>query len=98
HHPAERADLATRAVGGGIATIIHAIGDAAVRTSLDILGPTVGRTPLVPRLGPVQLVSDSALGRCASLGVASSVQPVHVRSDAEKARSIWGPRAEARGY
>jgi predicted amidohydrolase YtcJ len=96
--PAELAALANHAVEAGIATIIHAIGDAAVRTSLDILGPTVGRTPLVPRLEHVQLVSDSDLGRFASLGVAASVQPVHVRSDAEKARSIWGPRAEARGY
>ncbi len=26
------------------------------------------------------------------------MQPVHVRSDAEKARRLWGPRAEARGY
>jgi predicted amidohydrolase YtcJ len=96
--PAELADLATRAVDAGIATIIHAIGDAAVRTSLDILGPTVGRTTLTPRLEHVQLVADSDLGRFASLGVAASVQPVHVRSDAEKARYIWGLRAEARGY
>ena len=96
--PQDLADLATRAVDAGIATIIHAIGDAAVRVSLDILGPTVGRTPLVPRLEHVQLVADSDLGRFAALGVAASVQPVHVRSDAEKARYIWGPRAEARGY
>src|SRR6185503_11210274 len=96
--PQDLDDLATRAVDAGIATIIHAIGDAAVRVSLDILGPTVGRTPLVPRLEHVQLVADSDLGRFAALGVAASVQPVHVRSDAEKARYIWGPRAEARGY
>ncbi len=26
------------------------------------------------------------------------MQPIHVRSDAEKARRLWGPRAEERGY
>ena len=96
--PEALAELATRAVEAGIATIIHAIGDAAVRVSLDVLGPTVGRTPLVPRLEHVQLVADDDLERFAALGVAASVQPVHVRSDAQKARHIWGARAERRGY
>ena len=96
--PEALADLATRAAEARIATIIHAIGDAAVRVSLDVLGPTVGRTPLVPRLEHVQLVADDDLERFAALGVAASVQPVHVRSDAQKARHIWGARAERRGY
>ena len=90
--------LASAAAAGGIATIIHAIGDAAVRASLTVLGRTVGRTTLVPRLEHVQLVADDDLPRFAALGVAASVQPVHVRSDAVKARHIWGERGERRGY
>jgi hypothetical protein len=96
--PEELERLVTRAGDGGIATMIHAIGDAAVRVSLDVLGGTVGRVPLVPRLEHVQLVATSDLERFARLGIAASVQPVHIRSDAEKARRLWGERAESRGY
>jgi hypothetical protein len=45
-----------------------------------------------------QLVSADDTPRFAALGIAASMQPVHVRSDAAKARRLWGPRAEARGY
>ena len=82
----------------GIATQIHGIGDAAVRAALDALAPTVGRTPLMPRVEHVQLVSTADIPRFAALGIAASMQPVHVRSDAEKARRLWGARAEERGY
>jgi predicted amidohydrolase YtcJ len=87
-----------RAVALGVAVQIHAIGDAAVRTSLDLLGPTAGATPLMPRIEHAQLVADEDLPRFAALGIAASMQPVHVRSDAAKARELWGPRGEARGY
>lgn len=96
--PAELAALAGRAAGGGIGTIIHAIGDQAVRASLDALAPTVGQSHVRPRLEHVQLVASGDLGRFAEHGVAASVQPVHVRSDAAKARHLWGPRSESRGY
>ena len=96
--PAELDELARRAAAGGIATIIHAIGDAAVHAALDVLAPTVGRTSLTPRLEHVQLVADADMPRFASSRVAASVQPIHVRSDAAKARRLWGARAETRGY
>ena len=38
------------AARSGIATQIHAIGDAAVRAALDALEATVGATPLMPRV------------------------------------------------
>jgi predicted amidohydrolase YtcJ len=96
--PGELADLAERAAAAGITTTIHAIGDAAVRASLDALATTVGRTRLVPRLEHIQLLAPEDLPRFAGEGIAASVQPVHLRSDAAKARRLWGPRAEARGY
>jgi hypothetical protein len=46
----------------------------------------------------VQLIADEDVPRFAALGIAASVQPIHVRSDAAKARQLWGPRAEARAY
>jgi hypothetical protein len=96
--PDELRAQATRAAALGITTQIHGIGDAAVRVALDVLAPTVGRTALVPRVEHTQLVSEADIPRFAALGIAASMQPVHVRSDAEKARRLWGPRAEARGY
>ncbi len=96
--PAELLDQAGRAAAAGIATQIHGIGDAAVRAALDALAPTVGATPLMPRVEHAQLVSIEDIPRFAALGVAASMQPVHVRSDAAKARRLWGPRADARGY
>ena len=89
---------ATRAAELGITTQIHGIGDAAVRAALDVLAPTVGRTALVPRVEHTQLVSPDDIPRFAALGIAASMQPVHVRSDAAKARRLWGARADAFAY
>ena len=91
-------EQAATAARGGIATQIHGIGDAAVRAALNALAPTVGATPLMPRVEHAQLVAEADIQRFGRLGVAASMQPVHVRSDASLARAVWGPRAEARGY
>lgn len=96
--PDRLAALAARAAGTGIAAQIHAIGDAAVRAALDALAPTVGATPLMPRVEHVQLVADADVSRFAALGIAASMQPVHVRSDAAAARLLWGARADGRAY
>ena len=96
--PDELRAQAARAASLGIATQIHGIGDAGVRAALDALAPTVGLTPLMPRVEHVQLVSTADIPRFAALGIAASMQPVHVRSDAAKARRLWGARAEERGY
>jgi hypothetical protein len=96
--PEELAELANRAAAAGIATMIHAIGDAAVRTSLDVLVPTVGKVPYMPRLEHVQLCDPADRPRFAEHGIAASVQPVHLREDAATARRDWGARAESAGY
>jgi predicted amidohydrolase YtcJ len=96
--PERQAELAGRAADAGIATIIHAIGDHAVRAALDALEPTAGRTPLMPRLEHVQLLHPDDRGRFAKGGIAASVQPVHLRADAAAARRLWGDRAERNGY
>jgi hypothetical protein len=96
--PERLAELAERAAAAGIATQIHAIGDAAVRAALDALTPTASRVPLMPRLEHVQLCHPGDRPRFAAAGIAASVQPVHLREDAATARRDWGDRAEAWGY
>lgn len=96
--PDEMQALVAKAAAAGIATKIHAIGDRAVRTALGILGPTASQVAFMPRLEHVQLCHPDDRARFAALGVAASVQPVHVREDAETARRDWGDRAEAHGY
>ena len=96
--PARLAENAAQAADAGIATMIHAIGDAACRSALDALAPTTARVPFMPRVEHVQLLDPADRGRFATAGVAASVQPVHLREDAETARRDWGDRAEANGY
>jgi predicted amidohydrolase YtcJ len=96
--PERLAALASGAAAAGIATIIHAIGDHAVRASFDALEPTAGDVPLMPRLEHVQLLHPDDRDRFARAGIAASVQPIHLRADAAAARRLWGDRAEANGY
>ncbi len=96
--PDELRRQADRAAALGITTQIHGIGDAAVRAALDALAPTVGRTALMPRVEHTQLVHPADIPRFAELGIAASMQPVHIRSDAGKARRLWGDRADAWTY
>jgi predicted amidohydrolase YtcJ len=90
--------LVRRAAAGGIATQIHAIGDAAVRVALDLLTPAAGRLPLMPRIEHVQMLHPADRSRFAAGHIAASVQPVHLGTDAAAARRLWGDRAEERGY
>jgi hypothetical protein len=92
------ADHTERAAAAGIASQIHAIGDGAARLALDVLEPTVGRATLMPRLEHVQLVDPADLPRFGRAGIAASVQPVHLATDADSARRGWGERAERFGY
>jgi predicted amidohydrolase YtcJ len=91
-------DLVERAAAGGIATQIHGIGDAAVRAALDALEPTAAGVPFMPRVEHVQLLDEADRGRFAAAGIAASVQPAHLGSDAAQARMLWGARAERSGY
>jgi predicted amidohydrolase YtcJ len=96
--PEELAELVARASAGGIATQIHAIGDAAVRAALDVLTPGAKTSPLMPRIEHVQMLHPDDRGRFAAAGIAASVQPVRLGSDAAQARKLWGDRAEATAY
>ena len=87
-----------RAAQAGITTMIHTIGDAAVRLALDILAPTAPAATFMPRLEHVQLCHPDDRARFGRHGIAASVQPIHLREDADGARVAWGARAETAGY
>jgi predicted amidohydrolase YtcJ len=87
-----------RASTGGITTTIHAIGDAAIRAALDVLTTFAPTSTLMPRVEHVQMLHPDDRPRFAAAGIAASVQPVHLGSDAVQAWKLWGNRAEAEGY
>ncbi|MGK2850516.1 MAG: amidohydrolase [Candidatus Limnocylindrales bacterium] len=92
------AERVARASAGGITTQIHAIGDAAIRAALGILEPGARAQALMPRIEHVQMLHPDDRPRFAAAGIAASVQPVHLGSDAAQARTLWGSRAEIEGY
>jgi predicted amidohydrolase YtcJ len=98
HGSEELAALVELAAEHGLSSQVHAIGDRAVRVALDALGPSAATVPLMPRVEHAQLVHPADRARFGELGIAASVQPVHLREDAETARRDWGGRAEPCGY
>ncbi|WP_110589076.1 amidohydrolase [Microbacterium suaedae] len=83
--PEQMADLVARAAAGGIATTIHAIGDAANTAALDAFA----RCDVPGRIEHAQLVSASDIPRFARLGVDASVQPQHLIDDRELTDRFW---------
>jgi predicted amidohydrolase YtcJ len=79
------------AAGAGIAATVHAIGDAAVRRGLDLLGeaPRVG---LPHRIEHFQCVHPADLGRAARDGIVVSMQPAHLLTDIPLVERYWGAR------
>jgi predicted amidohydrolase YtcJ len=94
-------DAVDRAIGGGIAVMIHAIGDGANRRVLDAIelalmsyAPDTLRSPtaLPNRIEHCQIVHPDDLSRFAQLGVIASMQPIHATADMETADRLWGAR------
>jgi len=84
-----------RAAQGGLASAIHAIGDAANRRVLDIYARVADELPAVSlrqRIEHVQLLSPQDLPRLAQLNVIASMQPIHATQDMEMAERQWGSR------
>ena len=92
---AELAELVAAAAEAGIVGQVHAIGDGAVRMALDVFAdlPRGAWSAVMRRIEHAQLVDPADQPRFGALGVAASVQPVHLRSDAEQARVPRGASA-----
>lgn len=87
-------ETANRAAQAGIATVVHAIGDAAVELAFEVLG-SVPRVPAIPhRVEHVQCFPADRAGLLRS-GIVCSVQPSHLMTDWRAADRHWGQRAAA---
>jgi hypothetical protein len=84
-------DAMTSAAAAGIASTVHAIGDAAVRRALELLS-AVPRLPLPHRIEHFQCVHPSDLDRAPKAGVVLSMQPAHLLTDIELVDRHWGDR------
>jgi hypothetical protein len=84
-------DATALAANAGIASVVHAIGDAAVRRALDLL-ETLPRTALPHRIEHLQCVHPADVGRAAAAGLIGSVQPVHLLTDIPLVDRHWGSR------
>jgi predicted amidohydrolase YtcJ len=94
-------ELVQRAARAGIVSQIHAIGDAAVRAALDVFeraGGSAAGAGTMRRIEHAQMIAPDDVHRFAAAGIAASVQPVHLRTDAPGARRAWGERAEREAF
>jgi predicted amidohydrolase YtcJ len=95
--PEEIAETFRRAVEAGFPISIHAIGDRANRTVLDIFEEIVGAgpQPAIPhRIEHVQIIDPADLVRLAQLNITASVQPLHITDDMETADNVLGGRSD----
>jgi hypothetical protein len=85
--------VARVAAAAGIACQIHAIGDGAVRTVLDVIEGLPAVPAAMHRVEHAQLVDGADIARFGRLGVPASMQPSHLLSDAAAMRGSWGARS-----
>ena len=89
---AEMADNVRRANAAGLSCAIHAIGDRACRTVLDVYEEVDARE-LRNRIEHVQLLHPQDYARLGKLGVIASMQPTHATSDRLISDQYWGKRS-----
>ena len=93
------AELVQRVGDAGFQPCTHAIGDAAVKRTLDVYGCALDRDAgLRPRLEHAQIVRPEDVERFARLGVIAAVQPTHCTSDMPWAPARLGPDRIAWAY
>jgi predicted amidohydrolase YtcJ len=95
--PDEFRAVVRRAAQHGIASTVHAIGDAAVCLALDVLGDSAVRVAAMPhRIEHLQCCPVDRIGDAARRGIVCSMQPSHLMTDWAIADRHWGER-RARG-
>lgn len=91
-------DAVRRGADAGLATTVHAIGDAAMDLALEVLAAHPATGPIPHRIEHAQLMTPEQLGSNGSAGpgagaVVLSVQPSHLMTDWRAADRHWGDRA-----
>jgi predicted amidohydrolase YtcJ len=88
-----------RAAQAGLAATVHAIGDAAVRMTLDAIESADSPGLAIPhRIEHLQCVHPDDLGRASAAGIVGSMQPSHLLTDVRLAESRWGPERSRQTY
>jgi predicted amidohydrolase YtcJ len=88
-----------RAARAGIATTVHAIGDAAVALAFDVLSDPELRVPAMPhRIEHVQCLPPGREDVPARAGITCSMQPAHLITDWSIADRHWGTERARRTY
>lgn len=88
---AEAAAAMRTAAEAGIAAVVHAIGDAAVRRALDLM-TALPAVALPHRIEHFQCVHPDDLDRAAGAGIVVSMQPAHLLTDIPLVERHWGAR------
>jgi predicted amidohydrolase YtcJ len=84
-------DAMMSAAAAGMASTVHAIGDAAVRRALDLLS-AVPRLSIPHRIEHFQCVHPADLDRAPRAGIVLSMQPAHLLTDIDLVDRHWGER------
>jgi hypothetical protein len=87
----EAAGAMHAAAAAGLASVVHAIGDAAVRRALDLMAP-LPRVGIPHRIEHFQCVHPEDLDRAAAAGLVVSMQPAHLLTDIPLVERHWGDR------
>lgn len=88
-----------RAAEAGLSATVHAIGDAAVRMTLDALEAAGSTRLAIPhRIEHLQCVHTDDVGRVAAARVVASMQPSHLLTDIRLAEVRWGAERSRRAY
>ena len=90
-----------KAVEAGLVPVIHAIGDAAVRETIDALEACAAAWQargMRPRLEHAQHITKQDVARMARLGIIASMQPIHLTFDALVAERQLGSARLGQAY
>lgn len=85
----------------GLSVLVHAIGDRAVRATLDAFAaalPDAQRWDLRNRVEHAEVISPADVKRFQRLGVIASVQPNQIFADISTAEKLWGQKRCARAF
>jgi predicted amidohydrolase YtcJ len=87
-----------RAAAAGIASTVHAIGDAAVELAIDVLGSVPPPRTMPHRIEHLQLCPPDLWERAGRSGIVASMQPVHLMTDIPAAETHWGHERSRGAY
>jgi len=94
--PEDFHDAVCHAAAAGLATTVHAIGDAAVERALHVLAKVPPPRFIPHRIEHLQLCPPELWERAGTAGVVASMQPVHLLTDIPSLDPHWG-RERSRG-